>query len=312
MVIKIASRLNGHAKRLLRNFTSTLMIEILLSEFWGMAKDRRQSTTELPVATDNDTTHECRGYGWFAYRPNHLQSCLSPRWILVCCSMLIFTESFIVTGVLPVVVTSIEKRYFLQSSQIGVIYAFYEIGNTILTIVVSYFGHYHKPKWLGLGSLVLGLGCLIFALPQLLIGQYEPAIAQTADLCQNNQMLLNTSNASETNCKSSKWYNMLVFAVGQFIIGAGCSPVYNLGAASLDENTSRENSGVYLGIYYAVSIIGSGMGFILGGHFLTIYIDIAQVCFSITVDIAQVCFSVTILASWSDAKIVTFLKYEYI
>lgn len=216
-------------------------------------------------------------YGWLKCRPHSLQCCLSSRWILFFCCLLVCTQGLIVTGLSGVVITSIEKRYFLQSSQVGGIFSCYDIGNTILTLVVSYFGHRHKPKWLGAGAVFLGLGCLIFALPQILVGDYEPAVAQTADLCRSNQTLLDASDAGEGNCKSSKWYHLLVFVAGQLLIGAGASPVYNIGSAYLDENASRKNSGVYLGIYYAVSTLGPGLGFLLGGYFLSIYVDIALV-----------------------------------
>ena len=248
-----------------------------------MAKDNSVSRTELAVGTDNGTENHNRGYGWLFCRPNLLQSCLCPRWILVCCCLLIFTQSFIISGLSAVVVTSIERRYFLRSSQVGVIFASYDIGNTMFTIVVSYFGYRHKPKWLGIGSIVLGLGCLVFALPQLLVGDYEPVTAQTTDLCQNNRTLFNAINANEKDGKNFYWYNILVIVVGQVIIGAGSSPIFNLGSAYLDENASRENSGVYLGIYYAAAAIGSGIGFLLGGIFLAIYVDIVQVLFTVQI-----------------------------
>ena len=211
-------------------------------------------------------------YGWFNFRPSCLQGLLSSRWILVFCCLLVCTQSFIVTGLSGVVISSIEKRYYLRSSQVGSIFSCYDIGNTIVTLLVSYVGHSHKSKWLGTGSLVLGLGCLVFALPQLLVGTYEPRIAQASDLCHFNETLRNSTNSSE-DCRSSEWYHMLVFVVGQLLIGAGASPIYNLGSAYLDENVTRKNSGIYLGIFYAVATLGPGVGFLLGGYFLSIYID---------------------------------------
>ena len=57
------------------------------------------------------------------------------------------------------------------------------------------------------------------------------------------------------------------FCCRQLLVGAGASPVHNLGSAYLDENVTRKNSGVYLGIYYAVATLGPGIGFLLGGYF---------------------------------------------
>lgn len=212
-------------------------------------------------------------YGWFQVRPSCLQGLLSSRWILVSCCLLVGTQSLIVTGLSGVVISSIEKRYYLRSSQVGSIFSCYDIGNTIVTLIVSYIGHSHKSKWLGAGSVVLGLGCLVFALPQLLVGKYEPIIAEAGDLCHLNETLRNSTN-SLNNCRSSEWFHMMIFVLGQLLIGAGASPVYNLGSAYLDENVTRKNSGVYLGIFYAVATLGPGAGFLLGGYFLSVYIDI--------------------------------------
>lgn len=217
------------------------------------------------------------GYGWFAYRPRILQSCLSPRWILFACCLLVGTEGFVVTGLTGVVITSIEKRYFLRSSQVGFIFASYEMGGTLLILVVSYYGHHHKSKWLGLGSLGFGLGCLVFASPQLMVGEYEPVVAQTSDLCQLNETLRNITDTSQLNCRSSDWYHLFVFIFGQVLIGSAGSPIYNLGAVYIDENVLRKNSGIYLGIFYAVSTLGPGIGYLLGEYFLTIYVDITLV-----------------------------------
>ena len=35
---------------------------------------------------------------------------------------------------------------------------------------------------------------------------------------------------------------------------------------------------VYLGIWYIFTFIGQGIGYLIGGYFLSIYVDIEQVC----------------------------------
>lgn len=248
-----------------------------LYELMDDGDDGNISVSALPVPSlDKDMEEEDEaGYGWLGYRPRCLGGCLSSRWILFFCCVLVGTQGMVVTGLTAVVLTSIEKRFFLRSSQVGGIFACYDIGSTILTVTVSYFGHTHKPRWLGVGSLVLGLGCLVFALPQLLAGSYEPVTARTLDLCMANQSaFLNGTNAVEEACRSSEWYHLFVFVLGQLLIGAGASPIYNVGSAYLDENVTRKNSGVYLGIFYAVSTFGPGVGFLLGGVFLSVYVDI--------------------------------------
>ena len=221
-------------------------------------------------------------YGWFNYRPRLLQCCLTSRWILGACCFLVLAESFIVIGLSGLTLTSLEKRFYLRSFQVGGILTCYEVSSILLTLTVSYYGHVHKAKWLGFGAIALGIGCLLFATPQWLSGKYAPIVGQTSDLCQEisaNNQTSNQTASSHKMCKNSDWYYILIFVLGQLLIGAGASPIYNLCAAYLDENVSRKNSGIYLAVFYAVSATGPALGFLLGGYFLTIYVDIEQVGF---------------------------------
>jgi organic anion transporter 4A len=251
--------------------------------------------------SESTTTHELPEtesiqYGWFTCRPSFLQSCLSPGWILTSCCLYVFIQQFIVAGTSNVVVTSIEKRFFLRSSQVGTVFSCFDIGNLFLTIVVSYFGYRHKPKWLGSGALVFALGCFVFVLPQFIADNYDPIVSKSTDLCKNisdppstktfsNPTTTTHSNTTssyfkdqdELSCKVSEWYFVFLLVAGQLIIGAGASPLFNLGPSYLNENVTQKNSGLVIGVFFSVAALGSGVGFILGGYFLAIYVDFEQV-----------------------------------
>ena len=230
----------------------------------------------MPTGREAPELIERPKYGWFKYRPRSLQCCLTSRWILAACCFFVVAQSFTVTGLSGVTITSLEKRFYLRSFQVGGIITCYEIASTLLTLTVGYYGHVHKAKWLGSGAIVLGIGCLIFAMPQWLSGNYTPIVAQASDLCQE-ETFNNQTTPYEKICKKSEWYYIFVFVLGQLLIGAGASPIYCLCMAYLDENVSRKNSGIYLAIFFAVAALGPALGFVLGGYFLTIYVDIDQV-----------------------------------
>ena len=245
------------------------------------SSERNNNERQTEMSAESSTTIsppeiECVKYGWLSCRPSFLQCCLCAGWILITCSWYLFIHQFIVTGISNVVVTSLEKRFFLNSSQVGTIFSCFDISNLILTIVVSYFGYRHKPKWLGSGSFVFGLGCLIFALPQLIADKYDPIVAKNTELCQNSSNFsINTQD--ELPCKESKWYLVFLLVVGQLIIGCGASPIFNLGPSYLDENVSQKNSGLIIGLYYSAAMLGTGVGYVVGGYFLSIYVDFVQV-----------------------------------
>ena len=218
-------------------------------------------------------------YGWLKYRPRFLQCCLTSRWILAACSLLVAAEGFIVSGLVSVTITSLERRFYLKSFQVGGIITCYEVSAVVLTLIVSYYGHVHKAKWLGSGAIALGIGCFVFAMPQWLSGKHTPNVARTSGLCLG-EITLNTTTPADQICKTTEWYYILIFVLGQLLIGAGASPVYTLCAAFIDENVSRKNSGICLAVFYTVSGLGPALGFVLGGYFLTIYVDIEQVSLS--------------------------------
>lgn len=133
----------------------------------------------------------------------------------------------IVNGFINVVITTIEKRFGLTSSETGLIAGGYDIASFILLIPVSYIGgraKASKPKWVfyfnlidewiifiwslfwliwilffflfryvGVGILVLGIGSLLFASPHYLAGPYR-GDNQKENVCQrmsfNGSLLL--------------------------------------------------------------------------------------------------------------------------
>ena len=71
---------------------------------------------------------------------------------------------------------SIEKQFLFNSKQSGFIAASSEITSLLFVPFVSFFGGYsHKARLLGYGSLVTGLGALLFVLPSFLVGRYDPS-----------------------------------------------------------------------------------------------------------------------------------------
>ena len=70
-----------------------------------------------------------------------------------------------------VVIPAIERRFRLASQKSGLILGSYDIAAASLVIPISYLGERaHKPRWLGLGCLLLGIGALVFTLPHVRSG----------------------------------------------------------------------------------------------------------------------------------------------
>jgi solute carrier organic anion transporter family, member 4A len=85
-------------------------------------------------------------------------------------------SGLVVNGFVNVVITTIERRYGLRSSQTGLIASGYDIASFLFLVPVTYFGGRRgasKPRWIGWGVVIMGLGSFVFALPHFLVGQYR-------------------------------------------------------------------------------------------------------------------------------------------
>ncbi|KAG8194345.1 hypothetical protein JTE90_029217 [Oedothorax gibbosus] len=218
---------------------------------------------------DDDLGSPC---GWGPLQPYSLQKFRSARWVLFWLCWAGFLQGLIVNGFINVVITTIEKRYQLRSTESGLIAGGYDIASFLCLIPVSYFGGSRsKPVFIGSGVLVLALGSFVFSLPHYMSDQYSFSTEQE-DIC-----LVGSNGTSDCTAGSSVSHlsqYKYVFFLGQLLHGAGAAPFYTLGCTYLDENVPTKMSSVYLGIYYTMAVIGPAVGYVIGGQFLKLYVDI--------------------------------------
>ncbi|XP_016343353.1 solute carrier organic anion transporter family member 1C1-like [Sinocyclocheilus anshuiensis] len=69
-------------------------------------------------------------------------------------------------------ITQIERRFEIPSSTVGIIDGSFEMGNLLVITVVSYFvAKFNRPKIIGSGVLLMGIGTLLMALPHFIMGR---------------------------------------------------------------------------------------------------------------------------------------------
>lgn len=181
--------------------------------------------------------------------------------------------------------TSLEKRFKLNSQQTGMIVAASDLSTLVLIIFISYYaGHRHKARWLGLGALVTSLGCLLFALPHILVGKYVPVEFETKDKASDVRCLIISGNSTtsrpEEICQETQtkdWKYMFVFIGAKLLLGAGTTPLFTLGPAYIDENVAPKSAPMYLGVWFVAVFFGPGIGYVAGGSLLNIWVDLIQV-----------------------------------
>ncbi|XP_068781994.1 solute carrier organic anion transporter family member 4C1-like [Struthio camelus] len=211
--------------------------------------------------------------GWGRCAPKALQLCNNPEGYLAAYSLLAIFQGIVVNGLVNISISTIEKRYELNSSLTGLISASYDIAFCILSLFVSFFGERgHKPRWLAFSAFMLGLGSLIFSLPHFSSGKYQYG-SKLEDTCQ-----IPGGNSANVTCsastKSTLSNYLYVFILAQLLLGVGGTPLYTLGTAFIDDSVPKHKSSLYIGIGYAMSLLGPAVGYVLGGQLLNIYIDI--------------------------------------
>uniref|UniRef100_A0A2K6G5S0 Solute carrier organic anion transporter family member n=1 Tax=Propithecus coquereli TaxID=379532 RepID=A0A2K6G5S0_PROCO len=184
-------------------------------------------------------------------------------------------------GYLKSTITQIERRFDIPSSLVGVIDGSFEIGNLLVITFVSYFGaKLHRPKIIGAGCLIMGVGTLLIAMPQFFMEQYRyeryspfsnstlsisPCLLESSSQLPISVLEKSQSKISdecEVDASSSMW--VYVF-LGNLLRGIGETPIQPLGIAYLDDFASEDNAAFYIG---NIGILLLSLLYVLLSHLL--------------------------------------------
>ena len=242
----------------------------------NMDVDNTQKAQSDAISSDqNEHGEKC---GCCMCYPSCLQRLAKPICYLTCICSLVFIQSMVVSGYTSGILTTIEKRYELSGSELGLVISSYDIASLTAAIVVSYYGDQrNRPTWLGRGALFIFAGCLIFSLPYF-IGYFtgnEYVIQSSLNsTVTGNNICNSTIPPTPGDCDeqaSDKW--AFGIFIGAFaIIGFGSSPIYSLGATYLYDNVKSSRYPVYAGIMYSMGALGPACGFLLAGLFVQIFV----------------------------------------
>ncbi|XP_039104946.1 solute carrier organic anion transporter family member 1C1 isoform X1 [Hyaena hyaena] len=221
------------------------------------------------------------------------QQCCGELKVFLGALSFVYFAKALAEGYLKSTITQIERRFDIPSSLVGVIDGSFEIGNLLVITFVSYFGaKLHRPKIIGTGCLIMGVGTLLIAMPQFFMRQYRyekysPLSNSTLSISpclleSDNQLPISITEKSqpkrsdecEIDASSSMW--VYVF-LGNLLRGIGETPIQPLGIAYLDDFASEDNSAFYIGCVQTVAIIGPIFGFLLGSLCAKLYVDIGFV-----------------------------------
>lgn len=204
--------------------------------------------------------------GCLSMYPTWLQRFAKPGWFLLAVSLFTIVQSMVNSGLFPVIISSIERRYGFNSTQTGFLLSSYDVVSAILVVIVTAYGHRaHRPLWLARGMTFLGAGCFLVTVPYWLAGTYVPVGSADTDVC-----LTSTGNSS---CQNTQYGYLALLVLAQVVIATACSPLYPLGSTFIDDNVPPKDNGTYMGIFYSMGAVGPALGYVLGGLFLREWVD---------------------------------------
>lgn len=222
--------------------------------------------TAIEVQGNPQTSRPCRSIGLF----NNI------KFFVLCHGMLQLAQ-LLVSGYLKGSITTIEKRYGFSSQKSGLLAAFNEVGNTVLIVFVSFFGsRVHRPRCIGIGAMIASVGVFLIALPHFISNEYITDFNNNTK--DNSSGLCKSPNISKQTCDQEKTDSHLgvypILLLGQLLLGIGGVPIQPFGISYIDDYAEKRNSPFYLGILFAVTVIGPAFGYMMSSVLLRFYVDI--------------------------------------
>ncbi|KAI4889888.1 hypothetical protein NFI96_023910 [Prochilodus magdalenae] len=212
-------------------------------------------------------------------KPCRVSSLFNNIKFFVMCHGMLQLAQLLVSGYLKGSISTIEKRYGLSSQKSGLLASFNEVGNTVLIVFVSFFGsRVHRPRCIGIGAMIAGLAAFIIALPHFFSGPYDysnysSSSENTSGLCQLDSVQQESNRTCSTKEDIASHAVFPILLLGQLLLGIGGVPIQPFGISYIDDYADKKNSPFYLGILFALTVIGPALGYLMGSFLLRFYVD---------------------------------------
>ncbi|XP_064473126.1 solute carrier organic anion transporter family member 74D-like [Ornithodoros turicata] len=179
--------------------------------------------------------------------------------------------------------TTLERRFAYRSLTAGLIFFADNFGPIVLGAMIGmYSSKRHRPRWVGVAAVLLGLSCILAAMPYFIFGKADEAFSMTDPTVESDVNHFCHDGTEdrlhrEENCLKSRKKETLpavLFLVScNFLTGIGTAVYYSAGTAYLQDMVKKKNSAMYMAFLTVVRGLGPCLGFVFAALILAVYED---------------------------------------
>ncbi|XP_059791391.1 solute carrier organic anion transporter family member 1C1 isoform X3 [Balaenoptera ricei] len=200
------------------------------------------------------------------------QPCCGELKVFLGALSFVYFAKALAEGYLKSTITQIERRFDISSSLVGVIDGSFEIGNLLVITFVSYFGaKLHRPKIIGAGCLIMGVGTLLIAMPQFFMEQYRyeryPPFSNSTFsispcfLGSNSPLPISVMEKSQSKINNGCVQTVAIIGpIFGFLLGSLCAKLYvDVGFVNLDHITITPKDPQWVGAWWLGYLIAGSI-----------------------------------------------------
>jgi MFS family permease len=239
-----------------------------------MEENNRANVSEEIIKNDDSDDETKCGFG--SWKPEWLQRFATPVWYMIISNILgILQGAF---GMYFVgVMSTIEKRFGFSSKITGLIIIADNFSPIIFSSITGYYAsHVHRPRLIAFGMFIVVIACYMNALPFFFYGASYHLLfdssnnkRQKYEFCESHSD--RDKSCAELSSKSNTIPALIIFFVSNFLNGVGHNAFYTAGFTYLDDNVEKGRSPLFLGLTYAIRLLGPQLGYFLAGFSLKFY-----------------------------------------
>ncbi|XP_072176141.1 solute carrier organic anion transporter family member 3A1-like [Diadema setosum] len=197
------------------------------------------------------------------------------------------------TGIL----TTLQRDFKLKSSEIGLILTINDITGLIVVTPLAYFGaKSHRPRVIGILSLIFALGCIISTFPQF-IGDSgrgssgdslandtsgSPSSSQSAAVCVPVDELDEGSSPDQCSAKEeaasgAQYHRAFWLFIGQALCGIGGAGYFPLGISYIDDGVKKTSASIHVASLFMMGSLCPVFAFGISAFVLSYHTDFYKI-----------------------------------